>query len=359
MKIFAFFLPQFHTIPENDEWWGKGFTEWRNVKRGKKFYKDQDQPKIPLNNNYYNLLNKETMLWHAQLLRDYKLDGFIYYHYYFNGKHLLEKPAENLLRWEDVNQPFFFCWANHSWKRTWEGSQKILMKMEYGLEKDWEEHFQYLLPFFKDRRYEKKDNKPLFMLFNSFFDEKVEMINYFDKRCKEEGFNGIYLIESCSSYNDYIKMRDLKTALKPEYKLFLREPSISVDLTLHKLKYIPMRLIYKIQEKADKVFGTNFRKPKKYKGDDVYRTMLDLKVSNNSIRGLYFEWDNTPRHKNRGFIITPPSEIMVSKYLKSLKNEEYVFVNAMNEWAEGMILEPTTSNRYKYLEYIKKYKNLY
>lgn len=114
MRLFAFNLPQFHSIPENDEWWGKGFTEWVNVKNAKPLYKGHVQPVHPLNGNYHNLLDKSTMEWQTELLKQYGLTGMIYYHYYFCGKLLLEKPVENLLGWKDIDQPFFFCWANHT-----------------------------------------------------------------------------------------------------------------------------------------------------------------------------------------------------------------------------------------------------
>ena len=138
MKIFAFFLPQFHTIPENDLWWGKGFTEWTNVKTAKPLFLGHKQPVHPLNNRYYNLLEKETVEWQTSLLHQYSIDGLIYYHYYFDGKLLLEQPAENLLKWKEINQPFFFCWANHPWRKTWNGSSEILMPLTYGDEAGWE-----------------------------------------------------------------------------------------------------------------------------------------------------------------------------------------------------------------------------
>ena len=137
LKKFAFFLPQFHEIPENDEWWGKGFTEWVNVKSAKPMYRGHKQPKEPQGDNYYCLLDKSTVEWQTKLLEDYRVDGLIYYHYYFQGKKLLEKPAENLLRWKDINQKFFFCWANHTWYRSWNGSREVLIQQNYGDIGDW------------------------------------------------------------------------------------------------------------------------------------------------------------------------------------------------------------------------------
>lgn len=109
MKIIAYYLPQFHEIEENNKWWGKGFTEWTNVKKAKSLYKEHIQPKVPLGNNYYNLMDKKVMEWQTDLMKKYNVYGLCYYHYYFEGKMLLEKPAENLLKWKDINQKFCFC----------------------------------------------------------------------------------------------------------------------------------------------------------------------------------------------------------------------------------------------------------
>lgn len=224
MKLYAYYLPQFHCIPENDEWWGKGFTEWTNVKKAKALFYNHKQPKKPLNDNYYSLDNIETLEWQSKLLNDYKIDGLIFYHYYFCGKKLLEKPAEMLLKNKNIKIEFFFCWANHSWFRSWEGSKKLLLEQKYGREKEWDEHFEYLLDFFKDSRYQKRDNKPIFMIHKSEFKEKKEMFDYFDKKCKENGFDGICVIETFERYskkkiNIYTKEKSNQTEF-----IHLREP---------------------------------------------------------------------------------------------------------------------------------------
>jgi hypothetical protein len=225
MKKYAFFLPQFHEIEENNKWWGKGFTEWVNVKKAKPLYKDHLQPKEP-EDGYYNLLDKNTVIHQTSLIHKYGIDGMIYYHYYFKGKKLLEKPVENLLRWKEINQPFFFCWANHSWIKSWNGTQEMLQEQVYGDEIDWENHFNYLLPFFKDKRYIKKDNKPLFMIFKSIFKEKDDIFNFFNNKCKENGFDGIYIINSCNDLKEF----DINSHAQTEYSTyqFLREPLFSL-----------------------------------------------------------------------------------------------------------------------------------
>ncbi|QNQ82766.1 glycoside hydrolase family 99-like domain-containing protein [Lactobacillus sp. PV012] len=351
MKKFAFFLPQFHEIPENNKWWGQGFTEWTNVRRAKPLFKGHKQPKHSLNNNYYDLLDKQTMLWQTELMNKSGLDGFIYYHYYFTGKLLLEKPAENLLKWKDIPQNFFFCWANHTWKRSWEGTSEVLLNQTYGEKKDWEKHFQYLLPFFRDSRYEKKNNEPLFMVFDPYFKEKNKMFAYFDMRCREEGFNGLCLIETYGG-EDIKKFKQNK-AESTEFT-FYREPTVSQYAYIKKnfLRSVYHHLNKKMREKG------YIHKPYIIDGNK----MMDMKLNNEPLgkeiaNGLWFEWDNTPRHKYRGYVITPYDYSKFAKYMELVKKQDYLFINAWNEWAEGMMIEPTVENGYKYIEWLEKLNN--
>lgn len=352
MKKFAFYLPQFHCIPENDEWWGEGFTEWTNVKRAKPLYQGHLQPKVPKDGYYYNLLDKDTLSWQSSLLHKYGVDGLIFYHYYFEGKMLLEKPAELLLKSKDIPIRFFFCWANHSWYRSWEGNKKLLIEQRYGEEEEWEKHFEYLLPFFKDERYEKRDNKPLFMIFKSDFDEKNRMLQYFDKRCRENGFAGLCAIETRESYNvDDIRRFEEQKSICTEF-IHLREPSSSFLTLNHSKKFFLSRVKKAIGKAANRYFKVRY--VRRYRGDELYDEMTKFTTEyNNIIRGLFFEWDNTPRHGYRGYIISAPEHDKFIRYMNSVSKDEFLFINAWNEWAEGMMIEPTEENGYKYLEWLK------
>lgn len=355
MKFFAFFLPQFHTIPENDEWWGKGFTEWTNVKKAVPLGKGHLQPLHPLNNNYYNLLDKDTVIWQTKIMKKYGITGMIYYHYYFNGKLLLEKPAENLLRWKDIDQPFFFCWANHSWKRTWDGTSTILVEQKYGTQNDWEKHFQYLLPFFKDDRYEKKNNMPLFMVFDSTFSQKSEIVKYFNKRCIEEGFEGICWINNCfGSTDDRIEKLHKDFVLETE-KIFLREPSNGLALIN---KYENDNFLFKLYYKIRNEIKKKQNKLTQYEGSFLYKLISkDYENKDYLMHGLCFSWDNTPRHGKTGFVIRDVKKRELFKYLDLIKNEDYCFINAWNEWCEGMILEPTEEKGFRCLDLINEWLN--
>ena len=359
MKKFCFYLPQFHEIEENNIWWGDGFTEWTNVKNGKPLFFRHKQPKVPLNDNYYDLLDKDVVKWQTDLIHEYNIDGFIYYHYYFeNGKLLLEKPVANLLKNKDIDQNFFFCWANHTWYRSWEGSKEVLIEQKYGNKDEWERHFKYLLPYFKDERYEKHNNMPLFMVFNSEIPNKNEMFEYLNKRSIEEGFNGIYFIEGFLD-GKYTWPNDLNNAINNmslySKKLFLREPNTALDIYNTKLIYKFNKIFKKIYKTINHIIGNEM--PSFYSGNVLYKLINSEPINSKLIHGLFFEWDNTPRHSKRGYIITPPKKSKFLKLMKKYVNEEYVFINAWNEWAEGMMLEPTKENGYKYLEWISEIDN--
>ena len=203
MKIIAFYLPQFHNIPENDEWWGNGFTEWTNVKKAKPLYEGHMQPRVPLGGNYYNLLDDNVKIWQADLAKKYGVYGFCYYHYWFNGKMLLEKPMEQMLANKEVDIPFCICWANEPWTKAWVGDErKLLIAHEYGKEEEWKQHFMYLLPFFKDKRYITKDGKPLFVFYRpDIVPCMKEMIETWDKLAKENGLSGITFAFQSGDYD--------------------------------------------------------------------------------------------------------------------------------------------------------------
>ena len=355
MKLFALYLPQFHETEENNRWWGEGFTEWTHVRAAKPLYKGHRQPIVPENDNYYNLMDKETVLWQTKLMHDYGVDGMVYYHYYFQGKKLLEKPAENLLKWTDIDQPFFFCWANHTWYRAQNGKKTTLIEQTYGTEADWQAHFDYLLPFFQDSRYEKKDNKPVFMLYADF-PEKAAGMDYFDKRCKEAGFDGLYLIEtviSAHTDDDYCAFR--KKACAQTQKFYLREPVIGQAELRRRRRFSPARIRNKLMHVLSEKGWVSWAE--EMDGNRMYKAMEDiLRLDSDLCHGVFFSWDNTPRHGVRGLVISPPSKERFFSYTRRVKEDEYIFINAWNEWAEGMILEPTTHNGHQYLEWIRQFR---
>lgn len=260
MKIIAYYLPQFHEIKENNEWWGEGFTEWVNVKKAKPLYSNHIQPKIPINKNYYNLMNKDTVVQQTNLMKKYNIYGLCYYHYYFEGKLLLEKPAENLLKWRDINQKFCFCWANHDWRKTWNGTSELLIKQTYGEERSWEAHFNYLLKFFIDERYIKIDKKPIFVIYKvDDIPNYDKMINFWNSLCKKNGLEGIYIIETI----DYMTKKE---KINNSDAILYREPAIALS---------KIRKKSKIMKILDKILKKKLEKPEKISYDLVWKNILE------------------------------------------------------------------------------------
>ena len=198
VRTIALYLPQFHEIPENNEWWGHGFTEWVNVKKAVPLFEGHQQPRIPLDNNYYDLSDVNVMRWQTELAKKYGIYGFCFYHYWFNGKKLLEKPVDNYLEAKDIDFPFCICWANEHWTNKWATeNDRVLIEQKYGGREQWKEHFDYLLPFFKDSRYIYQDGKPLFVLYRpELVTRRREMLEYWNQLALENGKTSTYTAEN-------------------------------------------------------------------------------------------------------------------------------------------------------------------
>jgi len=355
MKILAMYLPQFHTFKENDEWWGKGFTEWVNTKKGKPLYKEHYQPKEPLNDNYYNLLDDSVKIWQSNIAKQYGVDGFVFYHYWFNGKKLLEKPVEQMLQNKNIKINYCLSWANEPWTRSWDGkSKQILMPQYYGDKSDWKNHFDYLCNFFKDERYIKIDNKPVLFIYRvNSIDNHEELFEYWINEAKKVGFSGLYLVETLTAFQKEQVSR-LSSAV------YLFEPMYT---TSH--EYTKFSRAINCFKKTIPSFtrGTRYIKTNDY--DMICKKIINRRYNFNKtvIPGFFPAWDNTARRGNKASIIEGSTPEKFGKYLKVIVrkaekiNSEFVVINAWNEWAEGAYLEPDQKYGYSYLEEIKKIKD--
>ena len=207
MKIIPVYLPQFHTIPENDEWWGVGFTEWTNVKNARPLFEGHNQPRIPFNNYYYDLSQVETLRWQCKVAKEYGIYGFAMYHYWFNGHLLLEKPMEMLLANPDIDINYCISWANHDWNDSWkavDGRVRTLIYHDFDDEKDWIDHFNYMLPFFKDSRYMTEDGMPLLIIYVPQLIGKIsKMLDLWEQMAQAHGFPGIkFIYQNVSAWMD-------------------------------------------------------------------------------------------------------------------------------------------------------------
>ena len=326
MKILAYYLPQFHEIEENNEWWGKGFTEWDNLKKSRSLFKGHNQPLKPLNSNYYNLLEKDVMIWQTQLADRYGVYGFCYYHYWFKGRKFMEKPLENLLGWRDIQQKFCFCWANHSWTRRWVGDNTVLLKQEYGNEEDWKEHINYLIKFFKDSRYIKKENKPVFIIYNPNDIENLkEMIILWEKECKKNGFSGIYIINTLTTIDQLEKNKNkeanflIREGTCSFNNLSLFEKIVKILKTNRKINILGKNLKYDYKE----IMNKSLEVSKKYAKKNVYP-------------GIFTGWDNTPRYGTRGYVCESSPELFKEYLLeqKKIMKKREIDNNFLNTWNE-------------------------
>ena len=348
MRFWALNLPQFYETPENNEWWGKGYTEWTAVKNAKPLYKGHHQPVVPLDNNYYDLSKKDSLKWQADVAKKYGIEAFVYYHYWYEGRHLLEKPCEILLESPDIDMNYCFCWANHSWTRAWDGkNHEVLVSQTYGNEKEWEEHFQYLKPFFMDRRYIRLDNKPVFFIYKpNDITRGDERINYYNKRLHEEGIaEGLFVVEYISSFNT-------SPSLSTSQAVYEDEPNFSCRFeisSLNKAKRVICKFL-KITDYQDydKLWKLILRKKNLYGGRKI-------------VLGGFPRWDNSPRKGKNSRVIRNATPEKFRKYISELvkiqrkDSAEILLLNAWNEWGEGAILEPTEIDGYGYLEVIKEY----
>lgn len=345
------YLPQYHVIPENNEWWGDGFTEWTNVKSAVPLFEGHYQPRVPADGNYYDLSNPETMKKQMLLAKQYGIDGFCIYHYWFNGKQLLEKPVNMLLNQENIELPFCFCWANEPWTRNWdgdEGSKVTLIGQNYGNTEDWYKHYQYLSAFFKRKEYIKVEEKPVLAIYSQeLIEERKEMLMLWNALAIEDGFPGIFVI---NTRRENVPQRELYGDA-----FFDFEPFATVNSILP----------------SGRKMATNFYPGNMADNDEItysvydYDKICQYMVKRNIINdkhylGMFVGWDNTARCGiNPQMVfenVTPDvfKKYFEMQYHRAVKaTHKFMFINAWNEWAEGTYLEPDERFGLGYLEAIK------
>lgn len=358
VRLIAHYLPQFHPIPENDEWWGRGFTEWRLVAQAKPLFSGHAQPRLPGELGFYDLRIPEVRAAQAELAREHGIEGFCYWHYWFAGGRLLERPFNEVLESGEPDFPFCLAWANHTWSRVWEGkSRVILMEQTYPGVEDYTNHFHSLLPAFSDPRYITVDGKPLFVVFRpQDLPEPREFADCWHALAEKSGLKGIYIMGiTCSPWNlSAWTTRDcgfdasLTTAClsagvpsgKPERNgpgRMLREVRRNVRLKLRR----PV-----VRRYDTEVMGAFSPGPLP---DDCYPAVLS-------------NWDNTPRHKyNRGRVLVGSNPEAFRAHLRDgisqviHRDDEHriVFIKSWNEWAEGNYIEPDAHFGRGYLEAIR------
>jgi hypothetical protein len=352
-RVIAFYLPQYHPIPENDKWWGKGFTEWTNVGKAKPLFKGHYQPRVPGHLGYYDLRVSETRKAQAEMASEYGVEGFCYWHYWFgNGKRLIERPFNEVLASGDPDFPFCLAWANETWKGFDHGlvNRNILIEQLYPGIEDYTAHFYEVLPAFKDKRYITVDGKPLFMIYKPLANPEVII---FMKTWRElalvNNLKGIHFVGHNNDMNDSVQdilstgLDAVNTTRLNRYVVQNRSFIAKVSGKLNKLfRNIPNAYSYETMSKW-------FIIPEIDKQQKVYPSIIP-------------GWDHTPRSGRDGLVMTNSTPEIFERHVKDVvklvedKPDEHkiIFIKSWNEWAEGNYMEPDLRWGTRFLEALKK-----
>lgn len=351
-RVIAFYLPQYHPIAENDEWWGKGYTEWITVAKAKPLFRGHYQPHIPADLGFYDLRLSESREAQAQMAQQYGVEGFCYWHYWFgNGKRLLERPFMEVLESGKPDFPFCLAWANHSWyNKSWggKGINKLLIEQKYLGESDYVEHFKALLPAFKDHRYILVDGKPLFTIYAPFESPDIAfIIKLWNKLAVENGLKGIYFVG-----RKYAGRDDKQKILDLGFDAVYNESMLTIHDNYSKFK----KLILLIKANF---FGSvrvyDYEKASRY-----FSSEEDAQL--NSIPTIVPNWDHTPRSRTMGTVLINSTPKLFKKHVKNVlsliknkpKEQQIVFLKSWNEWGEGNYMEPDLEFGRGYLEALKE-----
>ena len=342
-RAIAFYLPQYHSIPENDLWWGEGFTEWRNVKSAEPLFEGHYQPHKPLNDNYYNLLDTATQRQQIELAKAYSIFGFCFYFYWFNGKTLLESPLTNWLQDKSLDMPFCLCWANENWSRRWDGlDSEILMKQQYS-PKDDRDIIAHMIQYIKDPRYIRISGKPLIILYRpSLLPSPCFTANQWRFECRRAGIGEVYLA--------YVQSFDQVDPKEFGFDAAIEFPPISSQApgTSHNYNSINEGNTFHVYQYEDIATYSE----DKYKHNENYQVFP----------GICPSWDNTARRRNNGASVIQGSTPKRYEQWLRLASQgakvrasgdpelDVVFINAWNEWGEGCHLEPDQEYGLSYLE---------
>ena len=366
-KVIAIYLPQFHPIPENDEWYGKGFTEWTNVAKAKPLFKGHKQPRIPSDLGFYDLRVPQIRYEQAMLAEKYGIDAFSYYHYWFGeGKQLLEKPFQEVLADKDYKFPFMLHWANGSWmKKLWnpdgEGDE-LLIEQKYPGKEDAINHFYALLPAFKDDRYIRIDGKIPFVIDKALkSDEIINTINIWRELAVKEGIGEFYFMAHAAHYDESKALSEGGIeALLGENGLYKGAYDGFIDSQYRKVMYQNMR------SKVKFVLRKKMGSPNVYKYKEALMCAFgDYDKNERVFPEVFPRFDHSPRSKGKELIFIEDSPELFEEYMRKAiryvkdksKDHQLIFIRAWNEWGEGNYLEPDLDSGLGYLEAIKNARN--
>jgi lipopolysaccharide biosynthesis protein len=349
VRALAFYLPQFHPIPENDSWWGKGFTEWTNVVRAKPLFPGHYQPHLPADLGFYDLRLPEIREAQAELARAHGIAGFCYYHYWFNGKRLLERPFEEVLRSGRPDFPFCLCWANENWSRRWDGSEhEVLIAHTYSADDDGR-HIDYLLSAFSDERYIRIDGRPLFLVYRTeLLPDPARTAELWREQARAAGIGDLYLAR-VESFVSRIDPRSIGFDAAVEFAPDWSVGSALPNPKFHRDQWDLRARVYSRLRKLGLIRDVYFEHAL-HSYDLLVETMLaKAPVPYTRFRSVSPGWDNSARRRKGAIIFYGSTPERYEAWLLAIVeqtlherrgDERIVFVNAWNEWAEGNHLEP-------------------
>ena len=363
IKPIAIYLPQYHPIPENDAWWGKGFTEWTNVTKSKPRYEGHYQPHLPADLGFYDLRLEEARMAQEQMAKNYGIHGFCYYHYWFNGKRMLHEPLDRKIQNPKEDLPFMMCWANENWTKTWDGADhQVLLKQEYSFDDDFA-HIHHLISYFKDSRYIKVNGKPIFIIYRPrLFPDIKKTIAIWREEIKKAGFPGIYIGFSQNfehSFGPSEKGFDFGFQFQPN---FANLPN-GIPYSITKIKRLKHKFKVILGYRIIKKLGIPLERFNYYFDYFNYsKIQMQIGFKQDVYPGITPMWDNSARRKESPFILHNSTPEKYKNWLRYIKEnypweavpENFLFINAWNEWAEGNHLESCQKWGTAYLEATKE-----
>jgi len=349
-RVVAFYLPQFHPIPENDKWWGKGFTEWTNVGKAKPLFRGHYQPRVPADLGYYDLRVPETRKAQADMAREYGVEGFCYWHYWFgNGKRLIERPFDEVLNLGEPDFPFCLAWANETWKGFEHGlnNRNILIEQLYPGKEDYTAHFYEVLPAFKDKRYMTVDGKPIFMIYKPLADPEVLVfMDVWRKLALENGLKGIWFV------GQTVSVEDINSHLK-----------IGLD-AVNVIRMTSFLSKLTVLERLINRFKYSFlKRPRVFEYSKIIKYFSGVEdFIENVYPTIFPNWDHSPRSGKEGLVFNNSNPTLFDKHIKDVitsvaektSDNRVVFLKSWNEWAEGNYMEPDMKYGLGYLETLKE-----
>lgn len=371
-RVIAFYLPQFHPVPENDLWWGKGFTEWTNVAKAKPQFRGHVQPKIPADLGFYDLRMPETRQAQADMARDCGIEGFCYWHYWFgNGKRILEMPFNEVLKTGKPDFPFCLGWANHSWStKTWETNKafqkdKIFLEQTYGDVEDYKKHFEFALTAFRDERYITVDGKPLFLIFApDKFPDIDKFIKLWNELAIENGLKGIHFVGTLSSVGRFDQgvRHDYLSDAKSRYEKLKANGFDAINSS--DLRFAEIKSVGMYRKMFDRLFNHIFTgsRIEKY---DYKKIIKNFFIDEDKEEWVYPtiipRWDKTPRVGRRAYMYTGTTPELFEQHVRDavdiVKDKEpehrIIFLKSWNEWGEGNFMEPDLEFGHGFLDALK------